>query len=785
MIGETVSHYKIVEKLGEGAMGVVYRAEDTKLKRTVALKFLPKELTRDQEARERFLREARAAAALDHQNICAVHEIDETEDDQVFIAMACYEGETLSQKIALAPLDLDDAIDIAVQTAKGLGKAHEKNILHRDIKPANIIITGDGVVKIIDFGLARLRGGDTRLTSAGTTMGTASYMSPEQAQGADVDHRSDIWSLGVIIYQMISGQLPFKGDHQLGVLYAIVNKKPQPLTALRTGVPAELERIVNKTLAKDPSQRYQHTDDLIADLKKLKRETEPELIAGPKSTVIEPAKRPARVYLRAGIVFLAVIIAAAAYFIFKDKWKNSIAVLPFVDLSPQKDQEYFCDGMTDDIITKLTRFGALKVISRTSVMRYKDTAKDIKTIGKELGVAAILEGSIRKEKNNIRVTAQLINIQDGFHLWADTFDRELESVFDVQDEVSNAIAEALQVKLSPGIPKSQEVSRPKDIEAYEYCLKGMHILDSRYIIYEREEDFQAAIKMFKKALEIDPNYVRSYFGLGYAYELHWEFTGKKEEDLDKMITVVKKAYRMFPDSMLSIQGMAWINFRQGNYDKAYRYFKRAQKVAPEISVSKINHGMGFFLASQGLYRRAVKYFSREVELDPFYLYAQQWLGNCFAYLGEFEKAVIHYKKAMEISPNDVYSMGRYAKFLIMMKKYGEAGEVLARAEKIDPDYLWLPFWNALLPAAMGEKEKALALYNKDDWEGLQIYSLLDMKQAADRTLNKLAENDYEFDYLFLIHNPCFDNLRDTPRFKEIVKKAKQVYEERLRKYGDL
>jgi adenylate cyclase len=471
--------------------------------------------------------------------------------------------------------------------------------------------------------------------------------------------------------------------------------------------------------------------------------------------------------------------------IVETKWKNSIAVLPFVDLSPQKDQEYFCDGMTDDIITKLTRIGELKVISRTSVMRYKNTTKDIKVIGKELGVGTILEGSIRKEKNNIRVTAQLINIQDGFHLWADTFDRKLESVFDVQDEVSKAIAEALQVQLSQEILKSQKASRPKNIEAYEYYLKGVHILDSRYIIFQREEDFQAAIKIFKKAIEIDPNYIRPYFGLGYAYELHWGYTGNKKEDLDKMIILVKEVYKKFPNSIYTIHGMAWVNFRQGNYEKTYQYYKRMKELSPEISEAKINHGVGYFLRSQGLYRHAIKYFSREVELDPFFLHSHQLLGICFEYLGEFKKAIIHYKKALEISPNNVYCLGKCAKFLIINKKYSEAEQVLARVEKIDPDYSWLPYWKALLPAAKGEKGKALALYKKENWYWLQIYSLLGMKQEATRILNKLAKNDYDFHYFVLIHNPFFDNLRDEPRFKEIVEKAKQVYEERVRKYGDL
>jgi len=800
MIGKTISHYKILEKLGEGGMGIVYKAEDTKLKRTVALKFLPPGLTRDPKAKERFLHEAQAAAALEHQNICNIYEIDEDES-QIFIVMSCFNGQTLKEKIESGPLKIDDALKIAIQAAEGLHAAHEKGIVHRDIKSANIMVTEKGQVKIMDFGLAKLKG-QTKITKEGSTLGTAAYMSPEQAQGIDVDHRTDIWSLGVVLYEMIAGQLPFKGEYEQAVVYSIMNEQPEPLTALRTGVPMELERIVNKTMAKEPSKRYQHADDFIVDIRKLKKQTEPEMVISTKSTPIETPKKSPKIYFITGILILAAVIVVGGYFFFKGKqaaripvieseeivetrWKNSIAVLPFVDLSPHKDQEYFCDGMTDDIITKLTRIGELKVISRTSVLRYKNTTKDIKVIGKELGVGTILEGSIRKERDNIRVTAQLINIRNGFHLWADTFDRKLESVFDVQDEVSKSIAEALQVELSQETLKSQKAGRPKSIEAYEYILKGVHILDSRYIILYREEDFQAAIKMFKKALEIDPDYINAYSGLVYAYELHWEFTGETREDLDMLTNYAKKAYSLSPNSVLGIFNMAWVNFRQGSYEKAYQYFKRIQKVSQEISESKINHAIGYFLSSQGLYRHAIKYFSREIELDPFFLYAQNWLGNCFAYLGEFEKAVIYYRKSLEISPNDVYSLGRCAKFLIMVEKYSEAEEVLARAEKIDPNYKRLPFWKALLPAAKGEKDKALSIYNKEDWNGLQIYSLLGMKQEATRILNKLAKNDYDVHYFYLINNPFFDNLRDESRFKEIVEKAKQAYEERVRKYGDL
>jgi non-specific serine/threonine protein kinase len=444
MIGQTISHYKILEKLGEGGMGVVYKAEDTKLKRAVALKFLPPGLTRDPEAKERFLHEAQAAAALEHQHICNIYEIDESED-QIFIVMSCFEGQTIKEKIDSGPLKIDEALKIAIQAAEGLQAAHEKEIVHRDIKSANIMVTGKGQTKIMDFGLAKLKG-QTKITKEGTTLGTASYMSPEQAQGADVDHRTDIWSLGVVLYEMITGQLPFRGEYEQALVYSIMNEQPEPLTALRTGVPMELERIVNKTLAKDPSERYQHADDLMVDLRNLKKDTKPGMSVPGKKVRIDTPQKPIK-RLVIGAVVIILVLLVGYWFLSKKQSQppvvvsedlKSIAVLPFVNMSADKNQEYFCDGMTEDIITKLSQVTDLKVISRTSVMLYKDKKKRIRDIGEELNVAAILEGSVRKGGNRLRITAQLINTKTEAHIWADAFDRDIDikDVFNVQSEVA-------------------------------------------------------------------------------------------------------------------------------------------------------------------------------------------------------------------------------------------------------------------------------------------------------------------------------------------------------------
>jgi len=537
MIGKTISHYKILGKLGEGGMGVVYKAEDTKLKRIVALKFLPPEFTRDKDAKERFFVEAQAAAALSHSNIVTVHEVDEYEN-QIYIATEYIEGQNLKDKIESGPLQIEESLKIAIQIAEGLQEAHEKGIVHRDIKGANIMVTEKNQVKIMDFGLAKLKG-KSKLTKAGTTVGTASYMSPEQSMGKKVDHRTDIWSLGVVLYEMITGQLPFKGDYEQAVVYSILNEEPEPVTAIRTGIPQELERIINKTLVKDPSGRFQHADEFITDMQHLKKELELKRSKSKVDIMPEPdSKRSKRIKQYAVLVAILIIIVATYFIVTKilpkeetefkkkaeSKWENSIAVLPFVDLSPEKDQEYFCDGMTEQIISNLTRLKKLKVIARTSVMKFKNTNKTIPQIGSELNTAYVLEGSLRKAANQIRITAQLINVKDGFHLWSDDYTRELKNIFDIQDDISGKIGNALLEKLSIKETTAIKTKRPANLEAYNYYLRGLHYHEKKYWqeIYISKEKaqkiFNIAEQMFKKAIELDPDYALSYAGLADLYD---------------------------------------------------------------------------------------------------------------------------------------------------------------------------------------------------------------------------------------------------------------------------
>ncbi len=744
--------YEIIEELGRGGMGQVYRATDKKIGEDVALKLLSPAIAGDKQTLERFRNELKFARKIAQRNVCRMFDLNE-EEGMPFITMEYVPGDDLKSLLKkTGQLTIKKAISIASQVCEGLAEAHRLGVVHRDLKPQNIMIDKEGNARIMDFGIARsmkMKG----ITEAGTVFGTPEYMSPEQVEGKEVDQRSDIYSLGVILFAMVTGRVPFKGDTPLTVAIKHKVEKPPEPRKFNPQIPEDLSRVILKCMEKERETRYQDVGELLIDLGKLEK-------GMPVSIDLKEEKKPEE-EIKKGI-----------------EWKNSIAVLPFVDMSQEKDQEYLSDGMTEDIITRLSKFEGLKVISRTSAMRYKKTDKDIREIGQELNVASILEGSIRREKDDIRVNAELINVEDGFHLWADIYHQTLESVFEVQDEVSQAIAEALKVKLTPKTIESLKQGRPENIEAYEYALKGMHLNNSKYIIFHREDDFKAAIKMLKKAVECDPNYVSAYTGLAWAYQHHYQITGNRR-DFAVVIKNCEKAYELDPSLADTNGAIGWVHYLKGEFDKAYQSYQKALEINPNSF--GINHIIGEFYRNFGLLHHAIDYVSKNIELDPFFLSSHSLLARCLIYSGKFREAEIKIKEALEIEPGNLWSFQDYSLLYMMLKKTDKAEDYLKRAVKINPGSPGNQFYQALLSGLKGEKKKALSLRKN----GI-IYSLLGMKEEAIKYIQEVVQKGnehFQYSYLPLVHSTFYDGLRDDARFKDIVKQQKLKYEDRVKTHG--
>ncbi len=617
MIGKTISHYKIVDKIGEGGMGVVYKAEDTKLKRTVALKFLPPDLTRDNEAKERFIQEAQAAAALDHPNICTVYEINESDGD-TYIAMAYVEGQSLKDKMKGGPLGLDEALSLVSQAGEGLRAAHKKGITHRDIKPANIMITNEGLAKILDFGLAKLSWGED-LTRTAAVMGTAAYMSPEQARGQEVDQQTDIWSLGCVFYEMLTGKRPFKSANIQSGIYAILNEEPEPVSHVRKDVPLELEKILNTCLQKDPRNRYKDMEGLLKDVK--------SIAVMDKTLTIHSLR--------------------------KNEELPSIAVLPFVNMSNDPEQEYFCDGLAEELINSLTKIKGIKVVARTSAFAFKNENIDVREVGRRLNVEKILEGSVRKSGNKLRITAQLINVSDGFHLWSEKFDRDMEDIFAIQDEISLAIVDNLKVTLLKGEEKALLKRYTEDPEAYNLYLKGIYNL-RKYTA----EGFQAAIKYLEITLQKDPDYALAYSGLSEVfYAISYWGNVPPHQAYPKVKEFAKKAIEIDKDigEAHASLGMVY-TFYDWNWKKAKQELSMALELNPSSAIIHLSYS--WFLTLTEQHEEAIAEAKRAQELDPLSPLIISHIGLACIWGCHYDKAIQEMKAGMILAP-DFYLMHYY------------------------------------------------------------------------------------------------------------------------------